>query len=172
MSIPQRSLEVRCGLEAVLVQIFVACLARVDPDVLASCIGSCCDILFLPGNNHGLHQRQKECCGHDEFGEVLISAMSLHDQVPPAQTQCSICDPALDHSTCRAIKARSERHLRVFAQPAIASACSFVCLQCALFDGRRHCFCTFEILSAMPSVFRISGAASSIARGSWQVLQS
>jgi len=35
-----------------------------------------------------------------------------------------------------------------------------------------HCFCTLEIRSAIPSVFRISGEVSSIANVSWHVLQS
>jgi hypothetical protein len=37
---------------------------------------------------------------------------------------------------------------------------------------QNHCFCIFEIRSAMPSVFKISGEASSIASGSWQPLPS
>jgi hypothetical protein len=55
--IPQGRFEMRRGLKVLFVQIFVARLASIDPDVLSSPFGGWCDILLLPGGNSRLHQR-------------------------------------------------------------------------------------------------------------------
>jgi hypothetical protein len=89
----QGRFEMRRGLKVLFVQIFMARLAGIDPDVLSSPLGGWCDILLLPGGDSGSHQRQQQECWCHQSGELLVSAISLHDQVPPAQPQCVPCGP-------------------------------------------------------------------------------
>jgi hypothetical protein len=81
----QGGLEMGRVFEVLFVEVFVARLAGIDPGILSSPVRGWCDILLLPSSNSGLHQRQQQNCWCNQYGELLVSAMSLHDQVPPAQ---------------------------------------------------------------------------------------
>jgi hypothetical protein len=59
----------RRGLKVLFVQIFVARLASIDPDILRT-LGGWCDILLLPGGNSGSHQRQQQECWCNQSGEL------------------------------------------------------------------------------------------------------
>jgi hypothetical protein len=72
-----------------------------------------------------LHQRQQQNCWCNQYGELLVSAMSLHDQVPPRATVGCSLRLCVSHRAC-SVSSLDLNYLSVFTKSAIAWAWSFV----------------------------------------------
>jgi len=138
MPVLESRLEMRGRLKVLVIKLFMAGLAHIGADIFGARFARQGTFFLLTGGYSRLNpERQHDPC-YGQNQDLFVSSVTVHDPIPSLGDNLAKPASAGSTSTPTFIPERT--------------------LRC-------HCFWTFEIRSSRPSVFKISGEASSVANG-------